>query len=60
LVVYVNGKQVEGCPVSFFAELVNKSKLPLTITLVHPDGLGEDEGPEKYPKSIQLKNLLEN
>jgi len=51
-VICVNGILVEGCNVSVIANRLKEAKMPITLTLVHPDGLGHKEVPDMKPGTI--------
>jgi len=48
-VIYVNGNCVEGCEVAVIAKHMKDAKLPLRLTLVHPNGLRDNEIPDLEP-----------
>jgi len=48
-VIYVNGNCVEGCEVTVIAKHMKDAILPLRLTLVHPNGLGDNEIPDMEP-----------
>jgi len=48
-VIYVNGSCVEGCKVTVIGKHLKHAKLPLRLTLVHPNGLRDDEIPDLEP-----------
>jgi len=50
--IYVNGKLVEGCDVTMIAWYLKNGKLPLRLTLVHPNGLFDAEFPDLQPETI--------
>jgi len=51
-VIFVNGILVEGCNVSVIANRLKEATMPITLTLVHPDGLGHNEVPDMKPGTI--------
>lgn len=51
-VIYVNGNLVEGCEVTVIARHLKNGKLPLRLTLVHPEGLEDNEVPDLKPETF--------
>jgi len=53
-VIYVNSLLVEGYKIDLIAKRMKEAILPIKLILVHPDGLGNSEGPVYQPESIIL------
>jgi len=53
-VIYVNGNCVEGCEVAVIGKYMRDGKLPLRLTLVHPNGLRDNEIPDMEPGPTML------
>jgi len=51
-VTYVNGTLVEGCEVTVIAMQLKEAKIPLKLTLVHPEGLNAHEVPDLEPDTV--------
>jgi len=51
-VIYVNDLLVEVSDMSVIAYCLQQATLPMTLTLVHPEGLGDKEVPDMNPDTI--------
>merc|ERR1719317_341152 len=55
-VIYVNGELVEGLGMKQIARHIGQGDIPLTLSMVKPEGLMEDERPDLKPETCIYSN----